>query len=133
MGIRGGDMQGRRHGSWSETRNSQESSEGHITQCAEWKNIRSTASTTSKPIQCSFHSHTSPSGFFNVPHTAQCYWKISSYTIAATTVQLTDYITLWSRSFLEKTTVPQLVKHCPKLYGTSRFITMFSTVLLRLF
>jgi hypothetical protein len=92
VGIRGGDIEEKWHGSWSETCNTQESSEGQITQCAEWKNIRVTASPTSKPLPCSSHFHTSPSGFFNISHTAQCYWKISSYTIAATTLQLTKYL-----------------------------------------
>jgi hypothetical protein len=52
MGIRGGDKQEKWHGSWSETHNPGDRSEGHITQCAEWKNIRPTA----LPIQNHFNA-----------------------------------------------------------------------------
>jgi hypothetical protein len=58
VGIRRGEMRGRRHGCWSQTCNPQDSSAGHIKQCAAWNNIQLTASPTSKPLQCSSHSHT---------------------------------------------------------------------------
>jgi hypothetical protein len=36
------------------------------------------------------------------------------------------YLTLWNRVLLEKLIVAQLVKKFPAVYGTRRFITMFT-------
>jgi hypothetical protein len=49
------------------------------------------------------------------------------FTLANTTNSLINCLTPWIRVLLEKQTVPQLVKKFPTLYGTRRFVTVFTT------
>jgi len=50
----------------------------------------------------------------------------SFFTLLRFSIQLTYLLTPWSRIFLEKLTVSQLVKKFPAFYGSQRFINAFT-------
>jgi hypothetical protein len=56
------------------------------------------------------------------------WWESSGSIIAGNffTVRITVYLTPWIRVLLEKLVVTQLVKKYPAIYGTRKFITVFT-------
>jgi len=81
-----------------------------------------------RPIHHSYYSYTSKEsdlGISDVILTAFYIWKANILMELALKLKFTDES--WSRVFLEKLIVTQLVKKLPAFNGTRRFITLFAT------